>query len=321
MEQEAEKPKVIEDPKIQNIKRIKRYFMFSLVILAVSTVITSIYYLLNQKGVLPQIPLSNIIKQSSPPSTLIPPDKIIARVGEENIFQKDLDYYLNLYFAGQEQQVKDKALEKITNDSIILQEGFKLNYIILNKDNFNSPDKNIASRSALIQIASDKIQKEFIAQISGETISMWFDNPSYPKPSIGVEAAKQIVRQKMDKFRQDILTGRLTLAEAGNRINSDKEQAGIDPSYGENSYRKFTNVDRANRLFFDPKINDLAWSLKVGEISAVTIGQDAISAGYGGPLQDAYYVIIKISNKKYSPAGTFDQWLSEAKKLYKVEVY
>lgn len=219
----------------------------------------------------------------------------VAKVGEEELFQSDLDYYLTIYFAGQGQTAKDKALQKAIDDSIILQEGLKSGFISLNQAVFNSSYKNMASRSALIETAGKKIEQKNIKTISGEIVSMWFNNAnSYPPPSIGIEKAKQTAKQKVDAIYQDLKPGKITMPQAAQRIRSDSSQGLIDPSYLGNAYSKFTNLTRDQKLFADQSIDDAVWDMSKNELSPVLLAKDLDNKN--NQLFEAFYTIIKVTN-------------------------
>lgn len=316
MEEELEKPKVLEDPKVKNIKRIKRFLIVSLAILIISVVAVSLYYVLNQKNAIPSV-------SQTPKTTQIPGS--IAKVGDEYIYQTDFDYYISLYYPesvndkNKYQENSVKALEKAIDDSMILQDSFKSSFISLNNAVFNSPDKNIASRSALIEKATNEIRQKNIKTISGEIVSIWFNNANaYPPPSIGIENAKQQVKQKIDTIYQDIKSGKITMMQAGQRIRSDSSQRSIDPSYLGNAYTKFTNLNRNQKLFADEKINESIWSMGKNELSSVILANDVDKQNQ--PFE-AFYTIIQVIDTTSGNFLSLEDYINNLRDQYEIIRY
>ncbi len=236
MDEKLPNPEVVESSGFKQKKDLEKLFRVVLLTLAILLLLAGGYYLLSQK---------KSVSQTSPPPVFDREtqtesaggslDKIIVQVGLENLYQADLDYYLSTYFAGQGYTPKDQALEKMIDDSIILQEGQKNGYISLNNAVFNSQSKNIASRSALIEPVRQKLADRNLAQISGEVLSIWFNNPSYPEPKIGVGAAKKIASGKINQLYQDLKAGRTSFDQAASRCQNDGQLASIAPSYKSNA--------------------------------------------------------------------------------------
>ncbi len=180
MEDEVEKPQVIEDPKIVNTKRAKKFIIALVIICVISIAISGAYFFLVSKNTLPnflglQIPFSQVIRDK----------EVIAKVGVENLYKNDLNYYLSVYFSNKNDSTNvQKSIDALIEQSVILQQAEKDGLVKLSSTTFNNPNKNIALRSALLEETKEKLEEKYVTKISGEAITMWFNNPSYPKPAI-----------------------------------------------------------------------------------------------------------------------------------------
>ena len=86
------------------------------------------------------------------------------------------------------------------------------------------------------------------------------------------------------------------MKEAGSKITARKELEAIDPSYQTNAYLEFSSLKTTQQVINDPLLNDQIWKLNAGEISPVLTGRDF----NGKDWYDAYFVIIKVNEKKTS---------------------
>lgn len=250
-------------------------------------------------------------------------DQPVIKVGEELIYKKDLDYQLATYFPqvnpAKQQEALTKSFDKLINDSIILQEAKKENLIQVPKDAYNNPNKNLFSRNQAVASAEAKLSEKLIGKISGEAVSIWFNNASWPAPKIGIEAAKKIAREKIENIYADLKTGKLSFIEAGQKIASDKSLAEIDPSYKGNSYYPFNNYSRNQPIVIDPQINKLIWTLKQGEISEIVIANDF--NGKDSKPYEAMFKIVKVNKRTGSEFIDFTSWLAAQRSKYEIKKY
>lgn len=297
--------------------------LFTFLIFVLVILITAFIYLKNRQTISqsnnsPQI-------QITPTPTLTEIEKqdltqgavAIASVGKESIYQSDLNYQLNtFYFKDKDKPVtKEKALTDLINDSIILQEGIKNNYIFLTAGVFNNPNKTtneITQRNILITAVKKKIEDMNIDSVNGEAIVMYFNNTPNPTPTIGVAKAKEIVRAKMEKYYQDLLANKYTMAQAGNLIKEDTSQRQIDLTYTANAYIKFDNLRRDEQIFVDNNLNQQIWTLGTNAMSAILTGK---SNGY-----EEFYTIIKV-NVRNGKFPSITDWVNSIKNNYEIKIY
>lgn len=251
-----------------------------------------------------------------------PQEEIVVKVGKENLYGRDLNYKLFIYFPeilGLEGEVpaetKEKILDQIIEDSILLQTGEEMELFELNETVFNHPDKNYPERNKLINLARDKLPSQVVDQIDGEAISIWFYNTE--PPEMGVEEAKRITYAKMTKIYEDITGGEISLKEAGERIASDKELEKIDFAFKTNAYVTFAGVERGNPIIHDPELVKILWTLKEGEISSILTGHDF--GADGGPYE-AYFLVFKVNRRSFADFSSFEEWLKAERKNYEIEI-
>lgn len=315
MEENIPDPKVLQSQAVKRAIFIKKAFFGLIIVLVVITILAIGYYLF--------VPKPNLPDGKSPTSTLKPenksPDEIVAKVGLEKLYKADLDYYLSTYFAGQGYTPKDQALEKMIDDSIILQEGQKSGFISFSNNTFNNPNKDILKRNNLVTTAKGQLIEKNVSEISGEVIAIWFNNSSYPPPEIGVDEAKKIAKAKIDNIYRLLKNGEISMLQAGNMIKRDTSLAKIDPSYKNNAYSKITNVKRSDKLFLDPKIDKQVWRMAKGELSDVLLAYDTVGAKR--TEVEALYMVIKLDSQKIGAADSFESWLQGIKNNYEISKY
>lgn len=299
-------------------KDLEKVVKIIIVGIVLASLVLAGYYLLSQKQLVPKIPLlTGPVVQPTDKSPILG-EALVTKAGKEDLYKTDLDYYLSNYFSGQGYTARDKAVEMMIDDSLVLQEGQAQGLISLNDNVFNSPNKNIRQRSDLIELVKQKIELKNIKSIDGEVVTMWFNNAtSYPPPSIGVEKAKILVKQKMDTIYDDLRAGKITMAQAGQRIVNDSTQNSIDPSYKGNAYSKFTKLTRDQMLFIDPMVNNLPWNLDKNELSTVTLAKDKKD----GNFFEAFFTIVKINELSQGDFPGIEEYVKSLRSKYEIIKY
>jgi hypothetical protein len=241
-------------------------------------------------------------------------EKVIARVGDENIYQKDLDHEIASYPAIPGVNVEKILLDKLVSDSIVLQAA-KEDGLTVDDSVFNSPDKNYAKRVEILKTIREEHAEN--APLQGSVISIWFFNT---KPgAIGYEAGKELAFEKISAVHQQVKSGAITMEEAAYQIKNDSSLASVDPAYRSNAYFTF-NSDGDEPITFDEGFNSVLASLKSGEISDVYLAKDKRLDT--GELIDALYMFAKVETSRSSDtASDFDDWVSEEKENYDVVYY
>ena len=317
MEEPTEKPKITEEASVKTSREFKRLLFGLIAVIVFSIIATYGYYYLTNKNLFPKISVPSLTSKPNSSNLPIPADKIVAKVGLETLYQIDLDYYLSTFFSGQGYTPKDKALDKMIDDSIILQEGQKNGFINLTAQVFNTPNKNIASRSALIEKTKNKLVSEKVSAISGEALRIFFHNPAYPDPSIGVAKAEELAKDKINKIRQTIVSQNISFTQAAKLITNDNSIAKLDPSYRLNTYRIFQDYDKSTSVFLDPVLNTQVWDLPVNELSTVLVSSHDDS---GKETHPVFFTIVKLT-KKTTGSSSFEKLLNNLKKGYAIAKY
>lgn len=311
MEEELEKPKVLEDPKVKNIKRIKRFLLILLAILIVSTVTVSLHYVLNQKNTLLQIPSIS----QTPKTTQI--SGSIAKVGDEYIYSADFDTENNLYPPAPGSDSKKVILDRLTEDSIILQGAQEDGLAKLDLTVYNSKDKDYKKRVELVAKVKNDIKNQSDTY-KGTIVAIWFLNDRVGP--LGYEKSKQIALEKITKLHGDVKSGKITIQQAGENIKRDSSLAQLDKAYKSNAIFNFYST-KDDPPTYDDNFNQALFNLPAKGISEVFTGKSA-DLDNNNQLTDAYFIFGQLKEKAGSGKYiSFDDWLNKKKGIYSVEIY
>jgi hypothetical protein len=239
-------------------------------------------------------------------------EKVIVKVGEESLYQKDLDYELSLHPQKDDPKTKDVILQKMINDSIILQGAKSENVVPVTSDIFNSAskdyDKRITTISAIKKAVAAKSE-----HTKGTVISIWFRNNDYVGP-LGLEKSKKIAQDKMTTLHDRIVAGEITIEEAGELIKKDTTLAQIDKAWTNNALFHF-DVVGDQRISFSTQFDAILRDLKPGEISDVYLARN-VDTDPNKRYEALYYVGQVTEKTNTGNLSGFDSWLSSKKKLY-----
>lgn len=242
---------------------------------------------------------------------------VIAKVGEENIYLKDIDHELENHPQKDLQGIRDKLLDKIILDSIILQGGAADGIITLNSSFFNSPDKNYAERISSIEKVKNKIESMSV-NIKGSVISIWFHNNGYVGP-LGLEKGKEIAYEKISDLRKQIVDKKITIQEAGNIIKKDESLFQIDRAWKSNAIFSFSATAN-QKITFVKEFDALIRKLAVNEVSEVYLADDI--GPDGKKLYEALYLVAQVTEKNDATGVlNYDSWLQNKKDTYVVQKY
>lgn len=249
--------------------------------------------------------------------TIEPVDEtVIATVGAEKIYGEDLKYKKsqvpeNLLSPEDEAEL----LQRLIDESIILQAGAEADYIELDGSTFNTPIKNQRQRQILITEVTDMVNQN-ASYVKGAYVSIWFMN-NEPGP-IGYEEGKRVAQQKISQLHNSVRDGSMTIKQAGEAIRNDASLAQLDPtSYQSNAYREFDS-SQESRIIFDQTFNDELLSLQTGEVSDVALIEDHPESDPDLPKQDAVYMFGQVTEVKTDGVLPFDQWLESQRANYEV---
>lgn len=243
-------------------------------------------------------------------------NNIIAKVGEENIYQGNIDNLKKYY--GYDINLKDEKTDKVILDTLI-KESVAIQAAI--NDNI-IPDNNIPEnisindqikRSQIVENINQQILEKS-GYIEGTLLAIWFYNG---KPAnIGLEEGKKLAFSKLSRLQNMVKNKTLTIEEAGSRIVNDASLNDLDTNYKGNAVWKFHNY-LTEPIVFDENFNKVIRSLNPGEISDVFLVKDTIPST--GESVESAYMFCQISNKQEKGGTyTYEDWLNEKIKNYEV---
>lgn len=271
-----------------------------------------------------QVPLNTLLTQNTPQTTpnplaeffTIPPDKIILKVGSENIYQKDFDIELSAQPNSAAPKLKEIILNKLSEDSAILQGGAEEKLTTLDSTVFNSLTKDYKKRLLLISDIKKKLSAES-DNITGTTVSIWFNNVT--PGIIGYTQGKQTALEKITKIYNDVKDKKITITQAADQIKNDASLAKVDPAYKTNAKQDF-QVNPGQTITFMSEFDALLWKLNPGELTPLYTGKDKDSKT--GQLVDSLYTFGTVTSKiSAGKIQSFENWLSAKLKQYATTTY
>jgi len=245
--------------------------------------------------------------------------RIVATVGEENIYQKDLDAAMGFFPSANKdnpEQLKPIVLKELIVDSILLQ---------ANKNNLpdisiiNSPQKDYSQRRDLADKYRQELNKELESQSGskeGYIISIWVMNMKIP--AMGYDKAKEIVKAKINSIYDEVKSGRLTIQQAGENIKNDSSLAEIDKVYQMNAINYF-KINMTN----DEQCSESICSLELFP-ELRNLGENQMTKLYNLTRSDKeeFYAFGQVTKSTgVTDKMTYDQWLQNKEKEYDVKIY
>src|SRR3989344_1536077 len=280
---------------------------FLLIIPIVLLVIGIVIFSLLQKY-RPTTPTQSTTKESHPEGT-------IAKVGEEYIYQNDLDTEVRLNpISSNSAQLKKQLLQKLADDSIIIQGALSDKIATADASVYNSPTKDQIKRYQLVSQIKKSIEEK-ADTISGFKVNIWFLNVHVGP--LGYDKAKQIALEKITKLHSDVVSKKITIQQAADAIKNDSSLAAIDPSYKSNAGGEFTST-KDKPITITKAFDDALWNTSVGGITEVITGQSD-DQDNGGKIVDAYYTFGTVTSKTQNGRiVSFEDWLAQKRKLYAI---
>lgn len=256
------------------------------------------------------------------PTIVISPDekKAIAKIGDETIYQRDLNLEKARYGGKEDAQIRKQILEKIIIDSIVLQAGRKENLVSLDRSIYNSVYKDNIKRTKAIR----EVRKQLEAQadgISGAVISIWFvDNATNTPGKLGLERSKQLALSKITPLYEDVKNGKITIQQAAEKIRTDKSLLELDKSYHTNAILGFRATKARPQIVYK-EFDDILWSLKKGEVSQIITG-GIIDVNTGKKVKDMYYAFGQVLDTiNTGKVISYNDWINQQKGQYAVTYY
>ncbi len=256
----------------------------------------------------PQTPLQTSGESSA--------DTVIAKVGEESIFQRDLDTEIQYYPKEAKIDPKKVLLEKIIQDSVILQGAQTEKLITLDQSIYNSPTKDYLKRVKVVEDAK-KAVGEKSDSIQGTVISIWFYNI---KPAaMGYEKGKETAFTKISQLQKEVKEKKITAEQAAEIIRNDTSLGEVDVQYKTNASFDFS-ATKDRRITFDPDFDNKLWGLNPGEVTDVYLA--GITEPGTGQKTDTVYLFGYLDKKVSSgKIANLDDWISKKRKDYAVTYF
>ncbi|MCL4338519.1 hypothetical protein M1271_02425 [Patescibacteria group bacterium] len=272
----------------------------------------------------PPVALPDILNSKGP---FLPQEQVAAKVGQENIYNKDLNYavYSRYYSelikpSTSSANLKNKVLSELIDDSILLQASQLYPQIFgnvnLNQSIFDNIDKDYQQRDKTLEQLKDSFKNKLEEKISGGRISIWYHNVN-PPAKYSIEEARTIAQNKIQAIYQNLISGKITFSEAGNQIKNDDSLIDLDPNYKGNAIYLFDNVSPDTIAFPSQQVKDMVLRLKPGQISTVTEQQSPKPSSIG----EEFFAIWTITNITNSGEGDLPNWIDKQKSSFNITTF
>lgn len=222
-------------------------------------------------------------------------------IGKVNVTTNDLEDKFKIYFSdtpsNRQNILNWQKVAAIVNQDAILQDEY------IKTGLSSSSDSKINPR--VVVEAREYFDTKGTTYVSGEVFSVWFYNTE--PPIMGLEQAKTKTKKIMDDLRNKVIQGQYTIKQAADIISGMTELKDIDFAYQTNSYVEFTYLKPTQFKFNDHDLDRQIWEMSPNTVSPVLVGKD-----YDGEKwYDAYYVVIKVTDKKTSPYSGADDLIKK----------
>jgi hypothetical protein len=254
----------------------------------------------------------------------------LARVGREYLFVKDLDYQDSLYLEPISETDREKAINMLVNNSVLLQVGLDMDWIELDSEFFNNPFKDYSLREEKVDLVRDMFEKEYIEGTSVEAIHVWFYNvrPGEYMQLYGEEAAEEKANEIIKSAYYNVKNKDKSMEEAANIIINESMQLPLlNPSYQTSTYVEYflpyelNSIDDLRGEDFDFGFDGLysfLQSASEGDLSKIYLEKDRPDGEQ--PVIDAYYAFYKLKSKRKGYTD-IDAWISDKKSDILMELY
>lgn len=240
------------------------------------------------------------------------PAGAVLRVGEEYIYQSDIEARESIYFGDLTEDVRTQIRTDLIHESVAIQEAIKQGILTSTGTYYNRPDKNLSQRAqALAQVQTEL--EGTMGQISGTVISIWFQNIT-PGP-LGYERSKQLALQKITSLHTRVRSRQITIQQAAEEIRNDESLAQLNPAYVQNAEYPFdeTNI---NEVTLFPEINEAVAKLKAGEVSPIITAKGSTDLDRDTEILYAFGAVTQ--NTLEGQGLTYKEWLEQKVAAYQV---
>lgn len=241
----------------------------------------------------------------------------IAVVGEEVLYVRDLEAESSLQQQNGGTENRELLIEKLVNDSVILQAGKEEGIIQLTDEFYNQPDKDYAKRAEAVEEVKWRVSQRG-DHIQGAVVSIRFRSNDYTGPE-GLEKSRQIALEKISGVHRRIVDGELTIDQAGAFIIEDESLYEIDPLWRSRALFHFDALP-GKMITFNPDFDALLWELPTGGLTDVYLARDPDSDA-ANQLESLYYLGQVTSRTQSDSESNFEAWAINKRESIEVTVY
>lgn len=301
---QSSQPKVIyEDKALMTRIFQRRWFTFIIILAVVVGIIGAVGYTQKHR-------LQTLLQQQSS-------GRVIAKVGEELIYQKDFDYEFAAYPI-HDQTTKELLMKKLATDSAIIQAAKAANLAPVDDTVYNSVSKDYEKRLALLN-QIEQLLKQKNTSMKGGLVTIFFINNLDFKPGpLGYERSKELAFTKISNLQKQVKDGKMTIKQAGEAVAADTSLAQLDYSYKTNAYSTFS-TDNTAKITVIPALDAALRKLAAGQVSDVFVGTTRDNTG---KLVEGLYMFGQVTEKSSEASSmSYDEWVKQNVPKYEVQYY
>lgn len=298
---ESEVPRTIVNPSFAALSSLKKFRWFGLGLVILLLLSFLIYRYLSHK-----------------PSSLPLTEQLVAKVGQESLYYKDLLAFANAdHFSmlskedlqnpeGSPSALIQFYLDSLINQSVILQEGQKEKKLTLDKNFFNSEPKDYQQRLNYLS----QVKKSFDSQV--ETVDL-------EAIVLYTDGAPGLVSTRMQQVKTRLDSGQ-TMENVAKTLSVDPQLVTLN-NMNKKPYRKLTAINQDQFPFGDKQLIDKVFSSQPNTLSAVmpinTMIRNYPKVEFTN--KQTAFIIFKVLDHHQASYHSFNDWLAQIRKQYSVE--
>jgi len=240
-------------------------------------------------------------------------NELILKVGGENIFYKDFDIELANISKGKEvnDEMKKLALQKLINDSTIIQHSVNNRYIKTPSSSiYNSLDKDYSQRLDLIMQCEEKISNNEFEKISGNVLKILISN--IDSGNLSLSDGKEAIRKKIVEIYANVKEGKVSIEEAMSNVAKIPEIVKMPNLDISSTTFEFDAVSNRKITEF-PEFDKLIWQTPIGGITQIFHYSD---------FEDTeVYLFGHIKTKSNTGYASMKDFYEKNNNLYEVIIY
>lgn len=255
-------------------------------------------------------------------------EKKLALVGKEFIFESDLDVQKNkLPISGYTSD--SQYIEKLIDDSILLQEGEKQGWITLKKSFFNNPYKSYVERSEMLAKVRENANLYSYDGIIYEGIVLMFVNVK--GTDIVEEKGREYVRilafNKISDIYEKVKNGVVTIQEGADILESDIEVKALYHNGEAECYLEpvlVTFDDLNNEISTDSveKRGQLKNTSSGNYTDVLLLQREELQNSEGNDLYwDGSYAFYHVLARNENGISSLNDWIEEIKNKYYIKYF